>query len=213
MYNTCYNCGQYRVDKIIEPEGPYAVCPVCGYKHPISYFPLLIVTGASGTGKSTVCSRLAGKLPDAVILEGDIIWSEVFNQREKNYRDYFELILRICKNIAQSRKHVVVFGSGIGVPENISSCVEARYFSSFKYLCLTCRPEILRKRLESRPEWRRSSNEDFIQEQLRFNEWFVKYGQEADGDAFACVDTSSRSIEDVTSEVSAWIRRALGAWL
>ncbi|MEZ4519804.1 MAG: rRNA adenine N-6-methyltransferase family protein [Chloroflexota bacterium] len=52
IFNTCYNCGQYHADKAIDPDGPFAVCPECGYRHPFRQLPLLLVGGASGAGKS-----------------------------------------------------------------------------------------------------------------------------------------------------------------
>jgi hypothetical protein len=60
MMNVCYQCGLFRADKIIDPTGPYAICPECGFQHSFLYLPLLIVSGASGTGKSTVCNVLMG---------------------------------------------------------------------------------------------------------------------------------------------------------
>ncbi|HJS18435.1 MAG TPA: hypothetical protein VJ785_06790 [Anaerolineales bacterium] len=60
MFNACHQCGLYRADKLIDPSGPYAICPECGYKHAFRQLPLLIVSGTSGAGKSTVCQALSG---------------------------------------------------------------------------------------------------------------------------------------------------------
>jgi hypothetical protein len=73
MLNACYQCGAYRADKIIDPTGPYAVCPVCGHQHHFLRLPLLVVGGASGVGKSKVCQKLMGTLPDVVLMEGDLL--------------------------------------------------------------------------------------------------------------------------------------------
>ncbi len=27
MMNVCFQCGLYRADKMIDPAGPYAICP------------------------------------------------------------------------------------------------------------------------------------------------------------------------------------------
>src|SRR5260370_39989429 len=102
MFNVCFNCGEYRADKIIDPAGPYAICPLCGYKHVFACEPLLIVSGASGSGKTTICQALLGKLNGIVLLDSDILWRPEFNTPESHYRDYFEVWLRMCKNIAQS---------------------------------------------------------------------------------------------------------------
>jgi DNA-directed RNA polymerase subunit RPC12/RpoP len=66
MLNICVNCGLYRPDKIVDPTGPYAICPECGHRHLFRALPLFIVSGASGAGKSTVCHHLLGKVTEVV---------------------------------------------------------------------------------------------------------------------------------------------------
>ena len=56
MFNVCDNCGLYRADKIIDPAGPYAICPECGHKHTFRYLPLLIVAGADRNVSSEAIS-------------------------------------------------------------------------------------------------------------------------------------------------------------
>jgi hypothetical protein len=170
MMNVCSQCGQYRADKIIDPAGPYAICPECGYKHSFIMSPLLIVSGASGTGKTTVCQSLQGHLSQTVLLDSDIIWRSEFNTPETKYRDFFETWLRICKNIAQSGRLVTLFGAGVGVPENIEPCMERRYFSQVYYLALVCSDEVLQARLLGRPAWRLSHDPATIAEQVSFNQ-------------------------------------------
>src|SRR5262245_24271348 len=63
MTNICFQCGIYRADKIIDPDGPFAICPECGNRRHFERLPLLIVSGASGSGKSTVCQILLGRRP------------------------------------------------------------------------------------------------------------------------------------------------------
>ena len=65
--------------------------------------PLLIVSGA---GKSSVCQALAGKIDEAVLLEGDIIWRPEFNQPDEGFRGFFEAWLRIAMNVGQSGRSV-----------------------------------------------------------------------------------------------------------
>ena len=74
MFNTCARCGSYHADKIIDPAGPFAVCPECGHRHSFRQLPLFVVTGASGAGKSTVCMELAQRTDDVVVMESDILW-------------------------------------------------------------------------------------------------------------------------------------------
>jgi predicted kinase/DNA-directed RNA polymerase subunit RPC12/RpoP len=204
MFNVCHNCGLYRADKVIDPVGPYAICPECGHKHVFRQLPLLIVSGASGAGKSTVCRALLGKVENAVLLDSDILWRPEFNKPEDNYRDFFETWLRMAKNISQAGRPVVLFGAGLGVPENIELCVERRYFSDIHYLALVCDDEVLAQRLKARPVWRGSGDQAYIDEHIQFNRWF-KGGQNGDH-PISLIDTSDVPPETTIEQVKNWIR-------
>jgi predicted kinase len=206
MMNVCFQCGMYHADKEIDPTGPYAICPECGYKHPFQQLPLLVVSGASGTGKTSVCQRLLGKVTQAVLLDSDILWRPEFNTPETKYRDYFELWLRACKNISQSGRPVVLFGAGVGVPENIEDRIERRYLSEIHYLALVCTEEVLSERLRQRPVWRRTREPAFIQEQIRFNNWFKAY---QDRPAIKLIDTTDTSLEETALQVADWIKESV----
>jgi hypothetical protein len=205
MFNVCYQCGQYRADKQIDPKGPSAICPECGFQHNFLYLPLLIVSGASGTGKSTICQLLTGTIIEAVLLDSDLLWAPHFDQPEDDYRTYFETWLRLCKNINQSGRPVVLFGAGMGVPKNLETCIERRYFPSIHYLALTCSAQILTRRLHARPSWRGSSEPEFLQEHLKFNQWFIDYNQDNQQPPITMVDTSHITRQDSAQEVAAWI--------
>lgn len=143
MVNVCFQCGVYHADKTIDPSGPFAICPECGFNHHFLLLPLFIVSGASGAGKSTVCHALLGRLPNAVLLDSDIIWCPEFNTPEDNYRDFFETWLRVHKNISQAGRPVVLFGAGAGVPDNIEPRIERRYFAFVEHLALVCDDTVL----------------------------------------------------------------------
>ncbi|MBU0493327.1 MAG: AAA family ATPase [Chloroflexi bacterium] len=207
MIDVCFNCGQYRPDKVIDPAGPAAICPECGHRHPFLQLPLLIVAGASGTGKSTVGHRLLGRLPEVVLLEADILWRPEFDQPETQYRDFFEMWLRVCKNVAQSGRPVVLLCSG-GIPGNLEPRVERRYFSDVHYLALTCDDEELAARLRARPAWRKSGEPACIEEHVRFNRW-LKDNAAHTAPAIDLLDTSGVPIEETTERVLAWIRAKL----
>ncbi|RPI34109.1 MAG: hypothetical protein EHM70_03985 [Chloroflexota bacterium] len=205
MMNVCFQCGMYRADKIIDPAGPYAICPECGCKHAFLMLPLLIVSGASCAGKSSVLQVLLGKVDDCVLLDSDILWRPEFNQPEQNYREFFETWLRMCKNISQSGRRVVLFGAGMGVPGNIEPCVERRYFSRVEYLALTCEDPVLEKRLSGRPSWRQCGREPFIKAQKEFNRWFLEVGSKSQP-AVKVIDNTDEPLEETAARVADWIR-------
>lgn len=204
MINVCHNCGEYRVDKIIDPRGPYAICPECGHKHPFLQLPLLIIAGASGTGKSTVCQRLLGRLEKVVLLEGDLLWRTKFNKPEERYRDFFETWLRLCKNISQSGRPVVWANAG-AIPDNVEQCEERRYFSAVYYLALVCNDEELAKRLRERPQWRKSGDLATIEKNVQFNQWFKKNAEQT-SPAIKLLDTTGVAVEETANQIALWIR-------
>lgn len=93
---------------MIDPDGPYTICPDCGYKHAFLRLPLLIISGASGTGKPTVCHHLVGMVKEAALLDSDILWRDEFNQPEMNHRDYF-----LYLNSHASKKTLTRFSPGV----------------------------------------------------------------------------------------------------
>jgi len=205
MFNVCDHCGLYRADKIIDPVGPFAVCPECGHRHPFLALPLLIVGGANGAGKSTVCNYLTGRLRDAVLLDADILWRADFNTPEDNYYDFFDTWLRLAKNIGQSGRPVVLFGAGTGVPSNLENCIERRYFSTIHYLALVCDDDVLAARLRQRPAWRQASQQPVIDEQVRFNRWFKTYNQSGQQPPITLIDTSTLTLAETAQAVADWI--------
>lgn len=204
MHNVCRQCGEYRVDKRIDPAGPVAICPLCQHAHPFRHLPLLVVCGPSGTGKSTICERIAATVQEVVALDADILWRPEFNTPETQYREFFETWLRLAKNIGQSGRPVLLFSAG-GIPDNVEPCLERRYFTGVRYLALTCDDSVLADRLQARPLWRRSGDEAFIRGQIDFNRWF-RAGAEEAGSGITLLDTTATPIDRTVAQVTAWIR-------
>jgi predicted kinase len=208
MINVCRNCGSYRPDKRVDASGPHAICPDCGHRHRFIMGPLLIVSGASGAGKTSVCALLTGVVTRAVLLDSDILWRPELADPASNHRDFFETWLRVAKNIAQSGRPVVLFGAGFGVPDNIEPCIERRYFSTVHYLALTCADEQLGDRLRARPAWRGAGKGTFIGDQLRFNAWFRSC---RGSPPIELIDTTDVAPEQTADRVDAWIRQRVPA--
>jgi hypothetical protein len=204
MMNICAKCGSYRPDKVVDPTGEYAGCPDCGHQHRFLRLPLLIVSGASGAGKSTVCRELLGRLTDVVLLDADILWRPEFAVPGANGPSFFETWLRVAKSIGQSGRPVALFGAGMGVPENLEPCVERRYFSDIYYLALVCSDESLAERLRARPEWRRTHTDEFVDGQIGFNRWFKARKDLVP--KIDLLDTTSPTIDETADRVAEWIR-------
>ncbi|MFZ5986004.1 MAG: AAA family ATPase [Bacillota bacterium] len=203
MFNVCSKCGLYHDDKIIEPEGPFAVCPSCGHKHRFKQLPLFIVTGASGAGKSTICLELSSVMPEIVVFEVDILWRDEFNKPDTDYREFRNLCLRVSKNIAQGGKPVVLCGSSI--PSQYEQCVERRYFKNLHYLAVVCDDEIIRSRLKQRPGYRGCGSDEFIEGHIRFNNWFKENAHNTKS-GITLLDNSRDSLGESVEKAASWIR-------
>ncbi len=230
MFNVCANCGDYHVDKMVtvssgapvlsEPGGQFhsqtdarsarATCPQCGHAHPFLQRPLLLVGGASATGKSAILHELSGRFTAAVLLEVDLLWLEEFSDPTDGYPRFFETWLRLAKNIGQSGRPAALFGAGLAVPENIEQCVERRYFSQTHYLALVCDEGELRRRLLARPAWRKSAQAGELAAQLDYNRWLRTEGPNQTP-TLTLLDTTSTTVEDSAKAVREWMELALAS--
>lgn len=197
MFNVCPNCGEYRVDKMVLPEGPYAVCPVCEYRHEFVRLPLFVVTGPSGAGKTTTCLTAAASTKDFVVMESDILYSDEVKELEV----YREMWLRVCKNISQAGKPVILCGSCI--PSQFESCVERRYFSAIHYLAMVCDDETLALRLRRRPAWRRCSDDEYIARHVEFNRW-LKENASTTEPPMILLDTTEITVDESVARLLHW---------
>jgi predicted kinase len=209
MFNVCPGCGMYSVEKDIDPIESVAICPSCGHRHPFLRMPLFVLTGASGSGKTTVCLGLSAALPECVVLESDILWRPEFARPENDWREYRELWLRVAKNVGQGGRPVVLGGTAL--PDQFETCPERRYFATIHYLALVCDDDVLASRLEARPPWRKSGSPDFVERMVGFNRWLVDNAN-LTNPPLTLLDTTDWTTDDTVGQVAAWIRSRLGAF-
>lgn len=87
---------------------------------PTKKLPLFIITGASCVGKSTTSEVLFKNETEYIVMESDLLWHDVYNTPEDDYRSYRELWLNVCANISQIGKPVVL--CGCSVPKQFEVC-------------------------------------------------------------------------------------------
>ena len=162
--------------------------------------PLFVLTGASGTGKSTIGLTLV-QVPEIVALEVDIFWRQEFARPENDYYDFRNLCLRVAKNIQQNGKPVILCGSS--TPGQYEACVQARYFSRIHYLALVCDNDVLEQRLTARPAWRDSGKAEFIEAMLAYNQWFKDNTHHTNYN-LTLLDTTNLSIDESVEHIRNW---------
>lgn len=202
MFNVCPGCGEYTDVKEIINKPVRAVCPVCGHERQFLSLPLFVITGASGSGKTTAALELITTTHDFVILDQDILWNEAFNEPESDYRAFRNTWLRMVKNIHQAGKPVVLFGSAI--PQQYEPCIERRYVSSIHYLALVCEPSELERRLVERPNWRRSGSPDNLERMIDFNRWLSENASKTDP-KMTVLDTTRTTVQETVKLIHDWL--------
>ena len=213
MQQDCPSCGAHGVSMSVDSAGDGSdtggdtdgdervlVCPACGASKSFASPPLCIVTGAAGTGKSTVRSELRGEI-DAVLLEDDPLWTDGFeNVTEPEFNDY---VLSLCAEVAQSGVQPVLFTTGMGVPENVEGLDARRYFGESHYLALVCDDETQTERLRARPGW--EDGEDYwadLERQVEFNQWFRSEGE---NEGVELLDTTDATVSETVAAVREWL--------
>jgi len=165
---------------------------------PTKKLPLFIISGASGVGKSTLCEKLFQKETDYIVLESDILWNEIYNTPEDDYRAYRKIWMQLCANISQIGKPVVV--CGCAVPKQFEILPEKSLFSNIYFLAVICNDAALENRMRS---GRGISDEGWITSSLQFNNWLRNNGEVNN---IVLLDNSEISLSESAEIVDKWIK-------
>ena len=202
MINVCPGCGEYSDEKTIDPAGPFAICPHCGHRQRFLRLPLLVVTGASGTGKSTLAISLARETRDWVCFDTDVLWRPQLHTPEDGYKAFRDLALRVAKNISQAGRPLVLMAGG--TPDQFEASHERPYFSEVHYLALVCDDSVIVNRLRARPAWRMSDSPEVIEQERSFNRWLRENASKT-VPPMTLIDTGAINEEETARRVATWI--------
>ena len=178
------------------PDPPKARCPVCGATEQARQAALYVVTGASGSGKTTVLPHLVDALPESAVF--DVDW--------------------LIDPVGRCARTGNWIGRTSGTPGSRwltgwPSPVERRYCSDrstpsswipcrpvvgsdrFAMPCWTAQTGPRRARLEERPPWR----ERQIEEHINFAAYLHEH-------ADLVVSTEHRSPSGVAADLASWVR-------
>jgi hypothetical protein len=140
---------------------------------------------------------------DYIVMESDILWNDIYNKPETDYREYKELWLRVCKNISQIGMPVVL--CGCAVPKQFEVCIGRQNFSDIHYLAVVSDEDILVERLKmgrnvNSPEWINSS--------IDFNKW-LKENADKTEPPMELLDNSHMTITEAANIADKWIHKYL----
>lgn len=159
----------------------------------MSKLPLFVITGASGTGKTTVASHVRELLPEFDVFDMDIINNVDWQIAKENW-------LRVAYSISLSGRSTVLCGTM--VPENIASSQYIEQFDRIHYVNLHCDDATREMRLQARG-W----DQNAIEDHRNFANWLLQNTDKAFDPAMPTVDTTDLSSEEAAKQIAEWIRK------
>jgi hypothetical protein len=163
--------------------------------------PLFIITGASCVGKSALCEILFQKETEYIALESDILWHDVYNTPDDDYRAYRQTWLRLCADISQIGKPVVL--CGCATPEQFEPLPERELFAEIHYLAVVCDDLVLESRMRN---GRGISEENWIESSKQFNNWLKDNGK---SHGIFLLDNSGLTAKETAEIADNWILDAI----
>ena len=196
----CVACQEW-VEGVVDREAQTVRCGACGHIEAVRLFPLFILTGTSGVGKTAVVSELRRLLPGWEIFETDILWDSGGDWRVQQCN-----WLRVAHSIAQSGRPTLLCGTLL--PEHVDACDHRDYFSRIHYLALHCDDATRDARLRARPAWR-GVTEELIAEYGKCARWLVENAETAFDPPLVILDTADASVAETARQIQDW---ALERW-
>jgi energy-coupling factor transporter ATP-binding protein EcfA2 len=192
-------CQQCPEPVMMRPEPPIARCPDCGATEQARQAALYVVTGASGSGKTTVFPHLVEALPEGAVFDVDWLIDPLGRMRpdqELDWENFRDAWLSVAHGVAQSGRATVLLGPFYA--QQLEPLPARRWIGPIRYAVLDCSDATRRVRLEERPPWRERQIEQHID--------FARYlRQHAD----LVVTTEHRSPSEVAAELASWVRTHL----
>ena len=206
MFMTCEKCGERFEDVTNGSSSIGQLKCKCGNIDKYKKLPLFVLTGASGVGKSTVGRYLQRDCSEIVVMESDLLWNEYYNKPETNYREYRETWLKLCKNISQNGKPVLLVGCV--VPEQFEQCKQRIYFESINYIALVTSNKMIEEHLFARPSFRNSGNQENVLTHQKFNEWLKENADKTDPE-MVLINNECLSIDETVKKVIESVEKCL----
>lgn len=193
----CLQCGP---GVLLQPDRQARLlrCPGCGTGQRLAAYPLFVVTGASGTGKSTIVEPLRLRLTGCEVFDTDVI----LHVAALGWDTWRNTWLQLAHAIALNGRATVLCGSL--VPAQLEALPARRLVGPAHFCNLDCPDAVLANRLRTRPAWRDLSSETKIAEHQHFAAWLRERIQPT-------IDTSMLCPDDVADRVTKWIRPLLAA--
>jgi len=167
--------------------------------NPTKKQPLFMVTGASGVGKSTICSILFRNEIKYIVMDSDLLWNGVYDTPDDDYHNWKKLWLNVCASISQIGMPVVL--CGCTTPEQNELLEERKLFTKIHYIAITCDDNELEKRMRN---GRGINDGNYIKSSCDFTHWLIENEDNSDY-PIKNIDTTLLSPEQAAEAVDKWI--------
>ena len=164
-------------------------------------FPLFIVTGASGVGKTTVMHELRGLLPDFVVLSTD---NDNFGSTSNklDYQDRYNLLFHFAAASLKSKIGTIICGTVM--PWDVKKCDTFQNFSQVCFINLHCNDETRNNRLRNRDDkdiW----TDEKLKDHKEFARWLLDNSETAYNPPMPTIDTTVTPPAEVAMQIREYV--------
>ena len=161
---------------------------------PAARLPLLVLSGASGAGKSALFPLLLERLRGlCAVFDVDWLIDPMGRAHSVDWRAFRDTWLHVAHGVAQNGLPTLLLGPFI--PEHLADLPGRRWVDEMHFAALDCSAADRRTRIEARPAWRARD----IEEQQEFADWLRQH-------VSPVFDTSSATHEETADAIVSWVR-------
>lgn len=196
---SCPSCDAFALAG--DPNSNNLRCTSCNSEINANLLPLFLITGASGTGKSTLVRHLRPLIPDCFVVGGDLL----VDIQHRDRQAFVGRWLRVAYASAQCGRPLVL--ACVLEKEEIETHVDRSLVGPVYVIALAVDEQERVARLEARPRWAKHSEEKRAERIAEHADLTEKLVQDAD----LVIDSVEKSVDDVAKEVAAWIQQRIVA--
>ena len=192
-------CQVCQDPKPMVPDQGVARCTNCGDVDTVALVrPLFVVTGASGSGKTTILPLILDRLGGECVVF-DVDWlidpmGRAARDGQVDWQAFRDAWLHVAHGVAQNGLATLLLGPFF--PEQLDGLPGRAWVGDIHYLVFDCHDDERRRRMEARPAWR---NRD-IGAQIDFARWLRT-------NLSPVIDTGALSPAETADAVATWVRQ------